>query len=217
MLIRDSKGRLWSSRLTIGTARFLRDDLDMDIMRWLADWDTAIADLCEPATVATYCYGLMHDKCVAAGVTDRQFGAMIGCNSHGDLVEAIVADLTTFAAVPETLPGSPGKGGKTSPDALWGRVYQSSAIVGVDPAPFTLGELMAMADTQSKIDSARNAVLCAVIVQSQGGKSKPEDFDGTGFLKHQAQQSVEVLENIHELGAALGIKVGVRRADGKQQ
>src|SRR5690554_2345155 len=98
MLIRDNKGRLWSGRLTVATALFLRDELDINVMRWLADWDTAIADLCEPATVATYCYGLVHGQCVAAGITDQQFGSMIACNSHSDLVEAIVDDLTAFAA-----------------------------------------------------------------------------------------------------------------------
>lgn len=216
MLIRDRKGRIWSSRLTIGTARFLYSHLDIDVMRWLADWDTAIADLCEPATVASCVWGLLRESLERAEITDQQFGSLISNNSHEDLVEAIVADLTAFVTVPDTLPGSPGKGGRTSSEALWGRVYQSAAIVGVDPAPFTLGELVAMADTRTKVDSARNAVLCSTIVQAQGGKSKPEDFDGTGFLKHQAKESVEVIENIHELAVALGTKVGVRRADGKK-
>ena len=102
---------------------------------------------------------------------------------------------------------------------MWKLIYQLAGIVGVDPGPFTLAELIDMVDGRQRDDWERHsALLCLIAIANRGSKQKefkPQEFNP--FAVKRKPQHIQLnKKNMHLLKKALNLKT-VKVGKGKNE
>lgn len=89
---KDNTGREWQIALSIGSAKRLKDTLQIDLLD--AAGVQRLAD--SPYDVADTLYVLCQDEAAAAGISDQQFGARLAGDSIDEATDALMAEIVDF-------------------------------------------------------------------------------------------------------------------------
>jgi hypothetical protein len=87
-------------------------------------------------------------------------------------------------------------------------IYQLAGMVGVDPAPLTLRELLWMADGKGRDEWARTALVCSILANChRDPKKKPRPYtpaEFNPFVKKDKRNNMILItkDNVHLLREA---------------
>lgn len=179
----DRRGRGWSLALDLGGAGRVRDLAGVDVLASGGGWgDRLMAD---PALVVDVMYAIAKPQCEARGVSSWKFGKALRRQVvSDDAYLALVDAVTRFFPEPATdeeseeADAAEGSGKKFG----WTELYELAGFLGVDPRPFTLRDLFAMARGRREYQSRlawEPASLLAALANGMRIKnvSKIEDFN----------------------------------------
>lgn len=184
--LRDRKGRLWSARLTLGTASRLRDLVGLDVMAVAAGEGRAESQLMRsPSLGINALYVLCATHCDRLGGTDRWFGKQFRGVNPRAIAGVIRSEVAAFFRVPG--PAAPSGGGRRmTADELWRESYRLAGIAGVVPDDVTFGELVLLAEGRRRHDWPRTATVLSFIAGSAGKRIDAAKLDPTGTIAESA-------------------------------
>lgn len=202
LAIRDRKGRTWCARLTFDAALVLRDLGGIDVMAMGADGDSE-RRLTKPGRAADAIYLLCKQEADALRLSSWRFGKRF-VGLHEELTRAWRDEMVEFFRRPGPQPKGDGGQSWTAAE-LWREAYWNAGEAGVDPGPYTWGELATLAEGNRRAEWIRLAFLRAALGD---GKTKLEDLDITGAIRDLRRRTGPTTgkELIAGLGAAFGLK-----------
>ena len=167
---KDCEGRTWSVTLNVLQMKRIRANLGVDLVNVIAldsggkvkvDLVDRIAN--DPCLLVDILWVCVEEEAKAAGVTDEQFGRSLAGDAIEDATRAFLDELVERRGV----------------DAL---VCEFAGILGVNPDPFTLRELVWMVEGRGKFEWSQTASLMALAVNlmrdpKKGKAASPADFN----------------------------------------
>jgi hypothetical protein len=181
--IRDRKGRLWVGRLTLGSARRVRDLAGLDVMALVTDGGETDARLSRELGLAVDAlFALFLPECAGDRMTAYRFGKRFRGVRSKAIADAIREEVGDFFRVPGP-PAPKGGSGRTATAAeLWQDAERMAGLVGADPDRSTFGELVAACEGRRRHDWAQTATVLSYLSGLCGKAVSPASLDPTGGL-----------------------------------
>ena len=185
---KDCEGRTWSVTLNVLQMKRIRANLGVDLVNVIAldsggkvkvDLVDRIAN--DPCLLVDILWVCVEEEAKAAGVTDEQFGRSLAGDAIEDATRAFLDELVDFfpGAKRLFLKKAVELSRRRGVDAL---VCEFAGILGVNPDPFTLRELVWMVEGRGKFEWSQTASLMALAVNlmrdpKKGKAASPADFN----------------------------------------
>jgi len=188
---KDAEGREWIVRVTVATIKRIRDTIGLDIL----DGENSIALLSsDPVTLCDVLYLSCKDDADNRNVSDEEFGRALWGDALDAATNAFLEALADFFRNPRQRKEEAGQRGNGSTDSgrgelLWREIYRSAGIVGVDPGPYTLREILWMRDGREMTEWNRTAWVCALIANVNRDPKKSKAFQPIDF--HPMRKDIE--------------------------
>jgi len=191
-VFRDNRGRLWTVAIDVAAVERVRGIVGVDLIEAVSGGLMArfAADL---ALVVDVLYAVCLDQADRRGVSDAAFGkALIGKDRLANAASALRGELLDF--FPSARDGANKDRAAKVPtaDEIRGLIWRSAGVVGVDPGPLTLRQLLAMADARGHDEWQRTASVLAMLFNAhrdprRTDPASPDDFNP--FARRQADEN----------------------------
>jgi hypothetical protein len=92
----DSKGQVWELSINVASLRRVKDKLQLDLTRVIAQDDNTLAKLADPETLANVLWVLVEGQAEAKGISPESFAEGLAGESIDSATESLLQELSDF-------------------------------------------------------------------------------------------------------------------------
>lgn len=161
----DNCRRTWRVHVDYAAVVRVRDLVGVDLLDPAAGTDDA-------EIIVDVLYACCHPEAEARGVSDRNFGGAFNGKVFVAAEQALAAEWLQFFPAPDPKREKPDQGPGLTPEEVDRLIWHLAGTVGVHPAPFTLRQLLAMAEGRNRAAWLHTSAVIAMLVNTHRDPKK---------------------------------------------
>lgn len=190
-VFRDNRGRLWTLAIDVAAVDRVRGVVGVDLIE--AVTGTLLARLAaDPSMVVDVLYAACIVQADRRGVSDAAFGkAMTGKGRLAAAAAVLRDELLDFFPAPCPGEAAEERAKDVTPAEVRELIWRAAGVLGLDPGPLTLRQLVAMSNCRGESEWKRTGSVLAMLFNAhrdprRTDPASPDDFNP--FVRAKAEQ-----------------------------